>query len=212
MDIEQILDIQLSFLKEKELKEALAKEASVHSFKAGKMILSEAHYVSQVPIVLSGVIKVYKEEADKELLIYYIYPLESCIVSIHCGLNSIKPRVKAITEEDVSILSLPSHLIASWQNKYPSFNTYIVNLYQKRFDDVLTAFNDLAFQNLDGRLMSYLTAKARALQSDSVGITHHDLANELGVARESISRMLKKLENEKKVVLHRGKIELTATQ
>ncbi|MEO1256250.1 MAG: Crp/Fnr family transcriptional regulator, partial [Bacteroidota bacterium] len=144
----------------------------------------------------------------KQVLLYYIYPLESCIVSINCGINDIKSRVKAIAEDHSKALLIPSSIVSVWQKKYPSFNQYILNLYQKRFDDVLDAYNALAFQSLDYRLLSYLKSRAAANNSNEIKATHQDLADELGTARETVSRMLKKLESEGSVVLHRGCIEV----
>jgi len=208
MNIKEILAIQLNFLEEPVLQSAIIDKGIITEIKAGTPILNEGSYVKTIPILLKGLIKVAKEEEGKEMLIYYIYPLESCIVSIHCGVNQVKSRIKATAEEDSLALLLPSQQIAEWQNKYSSFNKYVMNLYQKRFYDVLDAFNALAFQSLDKRLLSYLNAKTSALNSTKIYMTHQDLGDELGTARETISRMLKKLEVDKKVKLHRGRIQV----
>ena len=84
----------------------------------------------------------------------------------------------------------------------------MLGLYQKRFEDVLDAFNALAFQSLDTRMMAYLKAKAKALDQTTLKMTHQDLADELGTARETVSRLLKKLEAEGQLALHRGHVEL----
>lgn len=212
MDIQETLAFQLSFFKEEELKNEIVQKAKFVEVEAGTPILKEGSYVKTIPVLLSGLVKVVKEEiGGKELLLYYIYPRESCIVSINCGLNDIKSRVKAIAEDDSKALLIPAPLIGEWQRRYPSFNEFILNLYQKRFDDVLDAYNALAFQSLDERLLSYLGARAKALNSSTIKATHQDLADELGTARETISRMLKKLEIEEKVVLHRGFVEVLKT-
>jgi len=208
MNLEEILDLQLPFLKEPELKQELLTHCKIVDVEANQPILSEGSYVKTVPILLKGLIKIVKVEADKEMLLYYIYPLESCIVSIHCGINQLKSQVKAITEDDSKAILIPSHLVGEWQRKYPSFNSMILNLYQKRFYDVLNAFNALAFQKLDDRLLTYLKAKVNALDTNKIKMTHQDLGDELGTARETVSRVLKKLEVDSKLRLHRGWIEI----
>ncbi len=208
MDIHDILTLQLSFFKEPELKKVLRERGKLVEVAPDTPILNEGSYVKTVPILLNGVVKVVREEAGKEILLYYIYPLESCIVSIHCGINQLKSRVKAIAEDHSKALLIPSYEVDEWQRKFPSFNNYIMNLYQKRFDDVLDAFNALAFQSLDNRILTYLKTKTDALHSNKIKMTHQDLGDELGTARETISRILKKLEVEEKVVLHRGWIEV----
>ena len=208
MDIQDTLRFQLPFFKEEELKNDIAQYGKLVDVSMSTSILNEGSYVKTIPILLNGLVKVAKEEKGKEVLIYYIYPLESCIVSIYCGMNHLKSRVKAIAEDDSRALLIPSRLVSEWQRKYPSFNEFILKLYQKRFDDVLNAFNALAFQSLDDRILAYLNAKSQALESSQFKMTHQDLADELGTARETVSRILKKLETENLVKLHRGSIEL----
>ena len=209
MTIQEALQFQLSFFREEQLQQEIITKAKLVTVEAGTPILKEGSYVKTVPILLNGLVKVAKQESGgKEMLLYYIYPLESCIVSINCGINDIKSRVQAIAEEESTALMIPSTIIGDWQRKYPTFNSFILNLYQKRFDNVLDAYNALAFQSLDQRLISYLSARSKATGSAKIVSTHQELADELGTARETISRMLKILENEGTVKLHRGLIEV----
>lgn len=208
MNIKETLALQLNFFTEPILQKTIEENGTIVEVEAGTPILNEGSYVKTIPILLKGLVKVIKEEEGKEILLYYIYPLESCIVSIHCGINQLKSSVNAIAEEDSIALLLPSHLVEKLQRDFLSFNKFVMNLYQKRFYDVLDAFNALAFQSLDNRLLSYLAVKAEALNSSKIQMTHQDLGDELGTARETISRMLKKLEVEEKVKLHRGWIEV----
>lgn len=209
MNIKDILSFQLSFFKEEELIHEIIKKAQLVEVQSGSPILKDGSYVKTIPILLSGLVKVVKEDASgRELLLYYIYPLESCIVSINCGINDLKSRVKAIAEDNCKAILIPSSIIGEWQRKYASFNYYVLNLYQKRFDDVLDSYNALAFQSLDNRLLSYLKARSQALKSSEIKATHQDLADELGTARETVSRMLKKLEMDGEVKLHRGWVEV----
>ncbi len=208
MDIRDVLDFQLEFLREEELKSAIKQRGQLVEVAAGTTILNEGSYVKTVPLLLSGLAKVVKVEAGKEMLLYYIYPLESCIVSIHCGINDLKSHVRAIAEEPTTALLLPASEVANWQSTFSSFNEFVMELYQKRFFNVLDAFNALAFQRLDERLLSFLRAKSETLGSKEVRSTHQELSDELGTARETISRILKKLEADDRLTLHRGWIEI----
>lgn len=208
MDIKETLSHSLHFFSEQALKEEIVDHGKLVRVGPGTSILTNGSYVKTIPVLVSGLVKVIREEQGKEILIYYIYPQEGCIVSVYCGMNEVKSHVKAIAEDETTALILPSRLLADWQRKYPSFNQFILNLYQKRFDDVLNAFNALAFQSLDQRLLSFLTSKSEALKDDRIYITHQELADEMGTARETVSRLLKKLEVDEKVKLHRGWIEL----
>lgn len=208
MDIQEVLQYQFPYFKEEAFRKEFSESVQLVTVEAGTEIMRKGSYVKVVPILLSGLVKVVRQEMDKEMLLYYIYPSESCIVSIHCGMNDLKSKVRAISEEETTALLIPSSKISDWQRKYPSFNQFILSLYQKRFDDILDAYNALAFHSLDSRLVDYLHSKAKALQSTKIRSTHQELGDELGTARETISRMLKKLESEGKVILGRGVIEL----
>lgn len=207
MEIHDILNLQLTAFREPALK-ALIADCNVVDVPEGGMILKEGSYVKTVPILLSGLAKVVKEEDGKEILLYNIYPLESCIMSISCSLNQEKSPVRALAEQPCKALLIPAHKVGDWQRQFPSFNQYVMDLYGKRFNDILGAFNALAFQNLDQRIMAYFKAKTKNADSKRIESTHQEIADELGTSRETVSRLLKKLEHEGIVLLHRGWVEL----
>ena len=208
MDIKETLAVQLPFFLEKDLKKEIANKGKLMDVPVNQVILNEGSYVKVIPILLSGLIKVVKYENGKEMLLYYIQPLESCIVSFNCSIKNEKSNVKAITESDCKILVIPAFDVENWKNKYVSFNSYFLNMYQARFEGILDAFNSLAFQQLDQRILTYLAAKSRALATNELHLTHQELSDELGAARETTSRLLKKLEIDGNLKLHRGWIEL----
>ena len=194
--------------KEPELIDEIGKNGTLVNVPAGEEILGDGKYVKTVPLLIQGLVKVIRHEKLKEMLLYYIYPQESCIVSINCVLHEVKSTVKAIAEAHSQAILLPSARIGALQRNYTSFNNYIIELYQKRFEGVLSAYNALAFQSLDERLLAHLRAKANGTGSFVIKATHQELGDELGTARETISRMLKKLEAENQVRLSRGSIEM----
>lgn len=63
-------------------------------------LVREGQYVKYIPIVLSGLVKVYTQFEEKELLLYYIKPDQSCIMSFSSCINNGKSKIFAITEEE----------------------------------------------------------------------------------------------------------------
>jgi CRP/FNR family transcriptional regulator len=175
-------------------------------------ILREGSYVAGVPIVLSGRIKVFRGSSERELLIYYIQPGESCVMSFFSGLNQIPSEVIARTEEDSELLLLPAEKLDEWIRKYPSFNRFLLNLYQMRFQSLLHRVDQLLFWRLDERVMDYLQEKARTQNTAKLNITHSEIAHDLSTAREVISRVLKKWEASGEIKLGRNTIELQTNQ
>ena len=90
----------------KELREKLTEMGFAKAFNEGEVILNENAYIKAIPIVTKGSIKVLRTDEDgKEILLYYIKPGESCIMSFLGGIHQDTSKVKAIAEEDTEILS-----------------------------------------------------------------------------------------------------------
>ena len=181
----------------------------VKSFPAGSIILNINDYVKSIPIVLSGSIKVIQTDEDgREILLYYIKPSESCIMSVLAGLNENTSKIKAVVEEDAELLLIPVTKASEWIQKFPEWTDFIFALYQKRFEELLDVVNAVAFQKVDVRLLHLLRQKSSLFQSREISVTHQQLANELGITREAVSRVLKQMENEKLLTMTRNKITL----
>lgn len=181
----------------------------IKTFKAGDIILNINAYIKTVPIVLSGSIKVVKIAEDgQEMLLYYIKPGESCIMSFLAGIHNDTSKIKAIVEEDAEILLIPVEKAGEWIKEFPEWTDFIFSLYQKRFEELLEVVNAIAFQKLDARLLQLLKQKTQLFQSKDIFITHQQLADELGTSREGVSRVLKQMENAKLIQLGRNKISL----
>lgn len=190
-----------------ELKEKLYQNSIIKEFKEGDTVLREHSNIQSIPIVTKGSIKVLRTDDDeKEILLYYIKPGESCIMSFLGGLHQDTSKVKAIVEEDAEILFIPIDKVILLMKEYPQWLEYIFRLYHKRFEELLEVVNAIAFKKVDERLLLLLNKKEELTKSKIIQITHEQLANELGTARVVVSRLLKQLEEEKKVVLGRNKI------
>lgn len=192
-----------------ELVEQLYKFSSRKDYRAGSIILNENSNIRAIPIVAKGVLKVIRTEEDgREILLYYIRAGESCIMSFLGGLHNETSKVKAEVEEDAEILFLPLDKVSLFIKEYPEWLDYIFRLYHKRFEELLEIVNAIAFKKVDERLLSLLKKKSELISSNTIHITHEQLANELGTARVVVSRLLKQLEENKAVVLGRNKITL----
>ena len=172
------------------------------------VILKEGQYVKVIPIVTTGLIKVFSRHEDKDLLLYYIKPDETCIMSFAASLKNEPSRVYAMTEEDTSAILLPVNKISEWINQFPDFNTLFFQQYNNRYGELLDTINHVLFNKIDKRLYDYLVEKKELTNKNPLKISHRQIASELGTAREVISRIMKKLENEGKVKQHTSNIEI----
>jgi CRP/FNR family transcriptional regulator, anaerobic regulatory protein len=191
------------------LKDEVSNYGQLKKFPAGSVIQQEDSYIKSIPLVLNGSLKVMRTDPEgHEMLLYYITPGESCIMSFLGGIHNETSKVKAVVEEDAEILFIPVEKASEWVKKFPEWSDFIFRLYHKRFEELLSAVNAIAFQKLDTRLLQLLKQKAELYQSKEIKITHQQLADELGTAREAVSRVLKQMENENLVILSRNKISL----
>jgi len=192
----------------KELLDNLLQPSLIRMIPKDTEILSEGQYIRAIPLVIEGLIKVYSRYEDKELLLYYIQPYQSCIMSFSSAIASEPSRVFAVTEEDTEALFLPVGKVNQWIKQYPDFNTLFYQQYNLRYSDLLETINYLLYYKLDKRVYDYLVEKSKVRSEKILNLKHKQIANELGTAREVVSRILKKLEKEGKIIQTPDGIEI----
>lgn len=197
------------FKSSKELREKLAAFGFTKTFREGETILNENAYIKAIPIVSKGSIKVMRTDEDgREILLYYIKPGESCIMSFLGGIHHDTSKVKAVAEEDSEILFIPMDKVGLLIKDYPEWLDFIFRLYHKRFEELLEVVNAVAFKKMDERLLNLLQKKSELIGGKVLSVTHEQLANELGTARVVVSRLLKHMEDQGLVELGRNKVSL----
>ena len=188
----------LSFLNP-QLIDKIIDESAIKDFPKGTEILKEEQYVKVLPIVLNGLVKVYSRFDEKELLLYYIEPSQSCVMTFYAALKNTPSKVYATTEEDSKILLIPVQKLPKWLREYPDFNQLFYNQFNLRYSELLDTIGHLLLDKMDKRLFDHLNKKSLLSNNNSIKMSHGQIANELGTAREVITRVLKKLETDGKV-------------
>jgi len=189
-----------------QLLQFIANEAVEMDIPVDSTLLRTGNYVQSVPLVVKGLIRVSRIDADKELLLYYIHPGEMCIMSFSACCSNSASLIEASTLEETKVLLIPSVKLREWITKYPSFNFYIYEMFNKRYLDLIDTIDQLIFNRLDERLYNYLKEKAMLSGNSQVNLTHQQIATDMGTAREVISRLLKKLELENKISTSRNMV------
>lgn len=192
----------------KDLATVILNNSSVQIIPKRTEILREEQYVKVLPIVVDGLVKVYSRFDDKELLLYYIEPTQSCVMSFYAALKNTPSRVFAETEEDSTVVLIPVDNLQEWIKGYPDFNVLFYNQFNLRYSELLDTISHLLLDRMDKRLFDHLARKIELSKSDVIKISHTQLANELGTAREVISRTMKKLEIDGKVNQDSGVIKI----
>lgn len=177
-------------------------------FPANTELVREGQYIKVIPLVLDGLVKVYTSIEEKELLLYYIQPQQSCIMSFSSCLQNDKSKIVAITEEPSIILLMPASNVAKWVTQFPAINFLFYQQYDLRYSELIDTIKSLIYHKLDVRIMEFLTERIKVKGKNPIKISHREIATELGTAREVVSRTVKKLEKQNLLKQHADSIEI----
>lgn len=192
----------------KDLLKELLDVAVVKVFPVNVELVREGQYIKYIPIVLNGLVKVYTQFEEKELLLYYIKPEQSCIMSFSSCINNEKSKIFALTEEESAVLLIPSDKIAKWVIELPTINMLFYQQYDLRYSELVDTIHQMLYHKLDKRLVDYLSEKVNVTGKNPIKISHKEIANDLGTAREVVSRLVKKLEKKNILIQYHDSIEL----
>lgn len=199
----------LMLLFETALVEEILAIKNVKPFKEGETIIDYGMAIKFMPYIISGTIRVMKNDEDnREILLYYLSSNESCSMAYSCCMEAKKSEIRAIAEDNVALIAIPHDKLDEWLIKYPSWKSYIFNGFTQRFNELLKSIESIAFHKLDERLITYLANKAKITGKSALQLSHSQIAEEMGTSRVVISRLLKHLENDKKLLLYRNEIKL----
>jgi CRP/FNR family transcriptional regulator len=187
----------------------IEKNAVIQEFKAGYVIMRTGQYIKNTVLVLSGSIKIYREDEDGgEFFMYYLQPGQACAISMICGTKNEQSQIMAKVVEDVELVMVPLSLMDKWMMQHRSWYEFVIDTYRGRFEEVLEVVDSIAFRAMDERLEFYLKRHREACGCADLKLSHQEIATELNTSREVISRLLKKLEQRGALKLHRNHIEL----
>lgn len=176
---------------------------------SGTTILEIGQPVKVMPIVTKGSVKVSRvDENGRELLLYYIDASEGCAMTFTCCMQQFPSEIRAVAEEDIELIAIPVSCMDEWLVKFPTWKAFVMKTIRMRFIEMLRTIDQIAFQKLDERLIAYLKEKVKGTGSSLINSSHQQIADELATSRVVISRLLKKLENDRKLLLYRNQIKV----
>lgn len=174
----------------------------------GDTLIEIGDYIKHIPLLLTGAIKIIREDHDGgELLLYFLERGDTCAMTLSCCMGQSLSQIRATAEVNTELILIPVEKMEEWLN-YKGWRDFIFESYNGRLYEMLDAIDSLAFTNLNERLLKYLHNKSAIKNSNSLSLSHQEIAFELNTSRVVISRLLKQLENEGKVKLLRNKLEI----
>ncbi|RMG84246.1 MAG: Crp/Fnr family transcriptional regulator [Bacteroidetes bacterium] len=208
-NIHQILRQRFPQIAERGLQDEIAEVGKIMHFRAGEVIMDFGSYIRMVPLIINGIIKVMREDAEgRELLLYFLDAGDTCSMSFTCCMMHKKSIIRTVAEEDVSLIGIPIRYMDEWMTKYQSWKNFVMTSYDQKMTELVETIDSIAFKKMDERLWDYLTKKSNAQGSPLIQSTHQQIATDLNASREAVSRLLKQLEKMGRVRLGRNEIEL----
>lgn len=196
---------------EEALLEEITRVGTLREVPADFELMDIGEPIKGVPLMLSGAIKISREDINgDELLLYYLEEGDSCTMTMAWEMGQQKSQIRAVTELPSQLIMVPLSAVEDWSSRFPSWRKFIFQSYHKRMEELLVAVDSIAFDQLEKRLWAYLVEKKRITKMNTLSITHQAVAQEMHSSRVVISRLLKRLEVDQKIRLHRNAIELIA--
>ncbi len=197
-----------SSLKEDE-KEAVSRSAFVRNYKKGALVSGNDRACLGMLLVLCGEIRTYLlSDEGREVTLFRLYSRDVCVLSASCVLSQITFATQMTARKDTEVLVIPAGIMASLKEHSLLVRCFLYELAAKRFSDVMWAMQQILFKGLDRRLADFLLAEAERTGSDTVHMTHEQIALHISSAREAVARMLKSFAEDGLVALRRGSVTL----
>lgn len=194
---------------EKELLEEIIKVCYFKKIKSGELLINIGDVLTHIPLLTEGVVKIIRMENEgDEIALYYLEPGDTCAISFANCIKKERSIFKGIVEKDVEALFIPVNNIDEWLVKYKSWRYYIIDSYHFRLIEMVESIDNLAFLQLNDRLMKYLIGKVKMNNTKDLEITHQDIASDLNTSRVVVSRIIKQLHDENKIYSTRNKVRV----
>lgn len=205
----QELELHYGYIFEKELIEEIDRVATLKNVPAGTTLMDIGQYIKSMPLLIEGAIKILREDDDgDELLLYFLERGDTCAMTMTCCVGNHKSEIRAVTELDTVLVMIPIEKMEEWTGKYKTWRNFVFDSYHNRLMELLETVDNIAFKKMDERLLKYLQDKVAVTGNNTIKSTHQEIAYELHTSRVVISRLLKKLENQGVIVLHRNSLNV----
>ncbi len=197
------------YLFEEKLIQEILEKGVYKLVKEGEILIDFEDTIKHIPLLISGAIKISRiDDQGDELLLYFIEKGDVCAMTLTCCIGQSKSEIRAVAEADTELLMIPVENMDAWLQNYSSWRSFVFESYNNRFTEMLHSIDSLAFMNMHDRVMKYLREKVIVSKDQMINTTHQEVAMDLHTSRVVISRILKSLERESKIIIHRNKIEV----
>jgi len=205
----EALNKNFGYLFSTELIAEIEANGQLFSAKDGDILMDIGDTMQFMPVLLEGAIKVLREDEEgDELLLYFLESGDTCAMTISCCMGDRKSKVRTVAERDSTIIMIPLEKMSDWIQEFSDWRLFVFDSYSMRLSELLESIDSLAFLNMHDRVYKYLKNKMLANGDSELNVTHREIASDLHTSRVVISRVLKSLEREGRISLHRNRLQV----
>jgi CRP/FNR family transcriptional regulator, anaerobic regulatory protein len=177
------------------------------NFEEGDILMRTGQYFKYSMLILDGKVKLYREGEDgEEFFLYYLEKGNACALSMICAAKNESSQIKAKAITPVRAMTIPLQFMDGLMKDHRSWYYFVLETYRQRFEELLNVIDQIAFHSMDEKLEFFLKRQFEAFKSKTINMTHQEIADDLNSSREVISRLLKKLETNKRISISRNEI------
>jgi CRP/FNR family transcriptional regulator len=209
MKIHDIVAANFSEVFEENLRTEICNNGILKSVETDKIIIDVRTDIEFIPLIVSGIVKVKRRDGKGNgIFLHYLKPKQTSAIAITYAIENKKCEIRLEAESNVTYIAIPAKVVISWFLKYSTWRSFYFKLNHQQTAYLVEKINDIAFENLEFRLIKYLEYTSLTTNENTINKKHFDIARDLKVSREAISRILEKLEKDEIVTLGRNKITL----
>lgn len=197
---------QLAASEDPEIQRLISRSHSA-TFPPNTTVFSKGSACENYLLLTEGRVKVVLfTESGREAVLYRVLPGETCVLTTSCLLSMNRYHAEGITETTISALLISHQYFTQALDRSAQFRQFVFTDLGNRFADVIAHMEHIKFSSIDQRLAEALLKHADP--NLRVTATHQVLANDIGSAREVVSRHLKRYESGGTLELHRGYLRI----
>jgi len=190
-----------------DLRRDLTARSRVVELPQGAVIFGPGKAPDSLLLLLAGVVRVQQiSDSGREIVLYRVHARESCVLTTACLLAYEDYLAEGVAETDVTAVAVPRAVFDEMIAGSELFRRFVFTAYSKRITDLFLVIEEVAFRRVDLRLAQKLLDRCDA--AGDVRLTHHELASELGTAREVVSRQLQEFQRRGWVTASRGRVHV----
>ena len=190
----------------------MADATRIGRFSKGTILRDRKESIDGIVYIKEGLLRVYTNDGEKQMLLYYVPDGHVCVMTAPkiCQSQAIEYHVE--TASDALLYIIPDEVITRLEKKYPELRNFIDSRLAMRLDRLFDELDGMLRESQSEQIENYLDYMSRILRKDTFMIKHTDIARDLGIRRESVSRILDRMQSEGKVEISRGCIRLLRNQ